>query len=216
MRMRVSARHLGAWGMVLGSALSATALRAAELTDRLMAPGLFAADGEGLARPQDLLRYSHMRRLNGQIPDKVTEGTVALLHDMTTRTLALQVAESDRPARIVADFPETAPNPVLMFFLENIVRATAAQTGGSPFYIRNRIREALAASTGGTITNGQAQVTIRPFIADVQAARMGPFAKLSLTLVYDIDRPDRILDLLADTGPGPDAYTERLHLVGGL
>lgn len=216
-------------------ALLAIASPAAELSDRLMAPGLFAAGvvNEGAttdAPPVEILRYSHKRLLPGQpagtppegggtkLPGAVVDGHVSLLQDPASGTLSLQLDDGGHGAdggRIVAEFPATAPNPVLMFFLENQVRVVAAQTGGSPFYIRNRLREALANAPDGPVSGGQARVVLQPFRDDAQAARMGDFAGLSLTLVYDPDRPGRILELLADTGPRPGAYTERLELAGG-
>ena len=41
-------------------------------------------------------------------------------------------------------------HPILLFFLENVVRSMATQTGGSPYYIRNRIRDSLVALPAGT------------------------------------------------------------------
>ena len=54
--------------------------------------------------------------------------------------------EEDGEDAPVGTFPPAWPNPVLLYFLETTVRAMAEATGGSPFYIRNRIREALAAA----------------------------------------------------------------------
>ena len=42
-------------------------------------------------------------------------------------------------------------NPLLLYFLETTVRAMAEATGGSPYYIRNRIREALVAADLGAV-----------------------------------------------------------------
>lgn len=215
--------------------LIAIASPAAELADRLMAPGLFAtppqagASAEGGA-PVEILRYSHKRLLPGQPTDAVSEGAgaklpgavvdghVSLLQDPVSGALSLQLDDGGHGhdgGRIVAEFPATSPNPILMFFLENQVRVMASVTGGSPFYIRNRLRGVLATAPGGTVTDGLARLTLQPFKEDPKAARMGEFANLSLTLVYQPDRPDRILELLADTGAHPGAYTERLELAGG-
>ncbi|NHW87951.1 hypothetical protein, partial [Escherichia coli] len=46
----------------------------------------------------------------------------------------------------VADFAASGGDPVLLWFLENTVRSMATITKGSPFYIRNRMREALGAA----------------------------------------------------------------------
>ena len=60
-----------------------------------------------------------------------------------------------RPARRTAasgrsrDFPAGGANPVLLYFLETTVRDLRRATGGSPYYIRNRMREALVAADLG-------------------------------------------------------------------
>ena len=55
---------------------------------------------------------------------------------------------TDKP-QPVGTFPAGVANPLLLYFLETTVRATAEATGGSPYYIRNRIREALVAADLG-------------------------------------------------------------------
>lgn len=208
---------------LIGLVLAATGAFAGDLTDRLMAPGLFADAPVG-----EILRYAHKRTLPGQpagtepagkangvsLPAAVVDGTVILVREPEADKLALRLSEPDHPIRTVAEFTLGAPNPVLMFHLENIVRVMAVETGGSPFYIRNRIRDALAASPAGVVEGGRASIALRPFAKDPQAGRMGRFAALSLTIIYVPDQPARILELLADTGQGPGEYTERLNLVG--
>ena len=98
--------------------------------------------------------------------------------------------------RPVADFPASGPNPVLLYFLESTARGMAQATGGSPFYIRNRIREAVAAAGRGD--GSPLEVAIVPFAADPNRGRMGGFADLTLRLRYDEGRPDQLLELSAD------------------
>lgn len=210
-------------GLICCAAL-ATASTAGDLTDRLMAPGLFADAPSG-----EILRYAHKRILPGQpvgtepagkasgvtLPPAVVDGAVILARDAQTDKLSLRLIEPEHPARTVAEFAPGTPNPVLLFHLENVVRVMSVETGGSPYYIRNRIRDVLAASPGGAVDGGVASITLHPFANDPQAGRMGRFAALSLTIIYAPDQPGRILELLADTGQGPGEYTERLGLVGG-
>lgn len=218
MRFLVLAR-----GVTLGIALSvpgAVAL-AGGLTDAIMAPGLFGSAAEG-----ELFRYSHDRQIPGRpagtdapgaakglpVPGPVIDGMAVLSLD-PAEGLVLSLADQEHPEQSAADFPPGSPNPVLMFFLENVVRNMAAQTGGSPFYIRNRIRDALAAETGPAPGGGVQRITLHPFAGDANAARMGDFAGLTVTLAYDPDRPDRLVELLADTGDGPGGYSESLKLL---
>lgn len=196
---------------------------AGELTDLLMAPGLLAdapagADGA-------ILRYAHERRLpappaggpeqaaGGILPTRpVDHGRVALMRGGDDTRLALSLSDDTRAGHVVAEFPRSGPNPVLLFFLENVVRSMATQTGGSPYYIRNRIRDSLVASGAGTPRDGMAEVVLQPFRQDANAARMGEFANLRLAIRYDLARPGQLVALDADTG-GAAGYHETLGLI---
>ncbi|SHL39218.1 hypothetical protein SAMN05444414_112123 [Roseovarius marisflavi] len=104
----------------------------------------------------------------------------------------------------LAVFDASVGNPMAMFFLERLVRDLAAATGGSKFYIRNRIKESLLAPeaiTSDQITYDAAEqpakrVTLAPFVADQNRARLGPFADL------------RIDFLMSDAVPGWYHVTE--------
>ncbi len=89
----------------------------------------------------------------------------------------------------VGTFPTGVANPLLLYFLETTVRATAEATGGSPYYIRNRIREALVAADLGAGEGAAREVTLTPFAGDPNRAKMGAFADLTLRLRFDPERP---------------------------
>lgn len=116
--------------------------------------------------------------------------------------LALQPTEDGKRAAIVSmladgrarelnPFPPTAGNPILMTFMESNLRAMAQITGGSPFYIRNRMREALRSAgavseTTFTLDGAQVpaqKVTFHPFEGDPNIDRMGAFAELEISFV---------------------------------
>jgi hypothetical protein len=122
------------------------------------------------------------------------------------------VREDDGHATPVGTFPAGAANPVLLYFLETTVRAMAEATAGSPYYIRNRIREALAAAGLGPEGTPR-EVTFMPFEGDPNRARMGAFADLAIELRFDPARPARILELSADTPGGDAGYHEALVLI---
>ena len=63
-------------------------------------------------------------------------------------------------------FPSGAANPLLLYFLETTVRVMAEATGGSPYYIRNRIREALVASDLGSVQGEAREAVLAPFTHD--------------------------------------------------
>jgi hypothetical protein len=203
---------------------------AGPLSDAIFAPGAFAATETGT-----VTRYRHDRTgpempgaalaFGGYLVVAATAGS-----DGATPTLTLT---HDTGAQIlpIAAFPAEGGNPVLLFFLENVARNVAQLTGGSPFYIRNRLREALVdadmgASDTRTVADDTVAVTeavIHPFRNDPNRARMGEFADLTLRLTVAPSRPEQLVSLSADTGEGGGAasetgsraYTETLSLITG-
>jgi hypothetical protein len=128
-------------------------------------------------------------------------------------------AEGEPPSR--AMLPADGGHPVMLLFLETTARAMADATGGSPFYIRNRIREALGADAslqpvevvvaGDTIPAHAA--TFRPFVDDANRATMGPFADLALTMVLSDAVPGGFARFEAATEPpagGEPAFKDTL------
>lgn len=130
------------------------------------------------------------------------------------RTLRLVRVSGGEPTP-VGSFPTGVANPLLLYFLETTVRATAEATGGSPYYIRNRIREALVASDlGEAPAAGPHSVTLAPFAGDPNRAKLGAFADLTLRIAFDPAEPGRILELSADTAGGEGGYHELMVLIG--
>ena len=210
--------------LALALMLAAGPAAAGPLSDLIMASGLLADAPAG-----EVLRYSHDRRLPAETPDAelpragqdhvlpkpVVDGVAILTAvpgDGGTQ-LVLTLAEAGE-SRDVASFPAQGSNPMLLFFLENVVRNVAAQTGGSPYYIRNRLRDALVAADLGPVQDGRAVIVLHPFAADPNRARLGAFAELTLTLALDPAQPGRLLDLKADTGAAPGGYSEHMVLIG--
>ncbi|MDO5659055.1 MAG: hypothetical protein Q4G36_12140 [Paracoccus sp. (in: a-proteobacteria)] len=112
----------------------------------------------------------------------------------------------DGEERALTRFPVSAGDPVVVFFLETVARDMATITGGSPFYIRNRMKEAVA--QGGEVTAGDDTVVVlRPFGADPNDGRMFGFDKLALRFDLGADPAAPIRHLRAeapaeDGGPG--------------
>ena len=185
---------------------------AGALSDLLMAPGLFEDAGDG-----PLLAYAEARAVPegaGLAPARATAASCSRSpRGRTGRSLAL-TQDVDGTERPVSSFSAGAANPVLLYFLEATVRDMSAATGGSPFYIRNRMREALAAADLGPEADPR-EVVIHPFEADRNRARMGPFGDLALRLRFDADEPARLLELSADTAGDAGGYHHRLTLTEG-
>lgn len=166
---------------VLFALLIATPLSAGELSDVILAPGALS----GLDAP---LTYD--RKLGD-------ESETLLLRPGPRLTLILD-------GREVGAFAPDSAHPAVMFFLESTVRHMAEATGGSPFYIRNRIRDALA--------QAPLDAPVMPFSGDPNRAQMGQFAGLTLTFQTE---GAEVLQLSADTAAGTGDYHESLTLVEG-
>lgn len=95
------------------------------------------------------------------------------------------------PPRVLGTFDAGVGNPLAMVFLEMTVNAVAQATGGSPTYIRNRMRDALAGPGEVTATSETwegtsieaTEVVLRPFEDDPHGAALGAFADLTLRMV---------------------------------
>lgn len=131
--------------------------------------------------------------------------TLAQVTDPSDGEPVLEVMQDDGTrSRRLGLFPISSGDPVLTVFLEQTVRDMAAITGGSPDYIRNRIKDAVF--RGGEITeDGEATVaSFEPFANDPNAERMAGFQTLSMTFVMD-DPAEPIRQMLAETDPGAGA-----------
>lgn len=222
------------WGAALRSVASAilagivlaAPLAAGEAQDQLFELGVLDAVTTGQS-----LSYAHARAGTAADPNvlrPITDGDVELriVDDIETggRDALVTLREGAR-ARDLTPFPAEAGNPLLMVFMETNVRSMAAATGGSPHYIRNRMREALRtqdrAETVAVVLDGRSiearRFSFRPFDDDPNAARMGAFADLEISFLVSEEVPGRFAMLEAVTGAGPDgapALRETIILAG--
>ena len=113
--------------------------------------------------------------------------------------------------RVIGPYPSSGGDPVLTFFLERTARDMAALTGGSPFYIRNRVKESLVSPADVSEDAGTVSVVIRPFEGDLNAARMQGFGDLALTVVMSEEVPGWYQSLTAQAG---DVYSSTLKFEG--
>ena len=127
--------------------------------------------------------------------------------------------------RTLGSFPASVGNPIIMYFVESVLRDVASETGGSPFYIRNRIKEALVADTPiedktvlfGTTNVEAKRITLHPLQEDRNRGRMGVYADLAVTFTMSDDVPGWYVSLVA-TAAGKDgapAYSNILTLMPG-
>lgn len=128
-------------------------------------------------------------------------------------------AEGEAAPRVVGSFDAGVGNPLATVFLESTVSAVAEATGGSPLYIRNRIRDALAgpeqvsdaiADWNGAEVPGT-EVVLLPFAADAHRAEFGAFADLEIRVVVSEAVPGWYRSISAEA-PGAHAYATSLSL----
>lgn len=108
-------------------------------------------------------------------------------------------------------FPSGVGNPVLLVVLERDVTEMARQLGGSPYYIRNRIREAIGASAPAAPTRlryGDREVEgwrieASPFAQDRHRDKLGDQAAKRYTFVISEAVPGRLHEIRMVT-PAPD------------
>jgi hypothetical protein len=118
--------------------------------------------------------------------------------------VALTLYQGTR-SRGLGNYPASVGNPVIMYFLESVLADISAQSGGSPFYMRNRIKEALLGDTQIVPVSlryrdreiAARQVTIRPFMKDKARERMGRFSELALAVTVSDDIPGWYYSLVA-------------------
>ena len=201
----------------LALASSAGSAGAGEAQDRLFAVGLLGEVAAG-----ERLIYGHDRggRLAGPAVPPIEDGTVELAVVPGAdgrREARIELTSEGKPVTRTV-LPADGGHPIFLLFLETSARTVAELTGGSPFYIRNRMRAALAAEaalapvevTVGGAPVAAREVTFRPFAEDPNRAALGPFADLALTMVLSEAVPGGFARLEAVTGnAGEPAFSDR-------
>jgi hypothetical protein len=143
----------------------------------------------------------------------VADGTLVLSEgiDPSDQQPVLELTQqTEARSRKIGPFPVSGGDPVLTFFLEQTVRDMSALTGGSPHYIRNRMKDALFRGGEITMQGDTTLATFQPFAEDPNAARMMGFETLTLDFVMD-DPAGPIRELRAQTAGDP-AYRHELVL----
>jgi hypothetical protein len=140
--------------------------------------------------PGDALHYQS-ETVNEATPPE-TQGAQAYELRIEEGGTAQLMHVLDAGQQPVAGFDASVGNPMAMFFLERLVRDLSQATGGSTFYIRNRIKESLLAPVGiapvevswAGESHAAQEVVLAPFVGDENAARLGPFSELRV--VFDV------------------------------
>ncbi|WP_353476513.1 hypothetical protein PVT71_26730 (plasmid) [Salipiger sp. H15] len=146
---------------------------------------------------------------NGAKPEAAERdsGEIALSFDAQAEAVLanLQFLQGEKH-RNIGSFPASVGNPMIMYFYETVIRDMAETAGGSPFYIRNRVKEALVRpaeiETGEAELDGRTvptrTVTLRPFAEDPNRERMMGFGDLELRVTMSDAVPGWYLSLVAE------------------
>jgi hypothetical protein len=142
-------------------------------------------------------------------------GQIALSFGDAGKDMAQLQFRRDDKKRGLGRFPASVGNPMIMYFYESVIRDMAESAGGSSFYIRNRVKDALLRPTD--IETGEAEfggktvptqtVRLYPFLDDPNKDRMQGFGDLVLSVTMSEAVPGWYLSLVAEA----DGETEPVY-----
>lgn len=209
---RIAALALGA------SLLGAGALQAETAFDVVFRSGTL----DGLPAGTEL-RYDGEGLVEAQSDEEWQEVVVDLGPGDEALVKRLLV-KGEEPGRVLGSFDAGVGNPVAMLFLERTVNVISRETGGSPFYIRNRIRDTLGQPgvlEAVTVDwQGEAvpatKVVLVPFARDAHRADLGLYADLAIEVVVSEAVPGWYYSISAEApATGTEAaYATSLSLAG--
>ncbi|MEQ5871009.1 hypothetical protein J4E08_14035 [Sagittula sp. NFXS13] len=187
--------------LAMTAPLSAETLDGQQTYDLLFKEGTLTPVSKDMA-----LRYN--REVSNSLKPDAAErdtGSIVLSFEEKAATMALLQFQQDGKKRGLGSFPASVGNPMIMYFYETVVRDMAEAAGGSPFYIRNRVKESLIRPTepvvGEAEVNGETvstqTVRLYPFANDPNRAQMKGFGDLELTVTMSEDVPGWYLSLEA-------------------
>ncbi|SLN69599.1 hypothetical protein [Ruegeria meonggei] len=211
---------------LVASFLSLSPLAAASI-DAEQAYDLLFQDGvlDSIARDKELL---YQRTVTNQLRADTAErdtGDIALsFADDGTEMAHLEFRQNDKH-RAMGVFPASVGNPMIMVFYESAIRDMAESAGGSPFYIRNRVKDALVQPAeiikGEALLDGKTipvqTILMRPFAEDPNRDRMQGFGDLTLSVTVSEEVPGWYLHLVAEAAPqgeGAAVYRSEIQFEG--
>lgn len=158
--------------------------------------------------------------INALKPDAAARdtGDVTLSFRDDDVNVAMLKFEQDGKHRPLGTFPASVGNPMIMYFYETVVRDMAEAAGGSPFYIRNRVKDALIQQSdvqdGEAVVQGETVPTriirMHPFAEDPNRDRMQGFGDLELRVTMSDAVPGWYMSFVAETEDGTVYRSELL------
>ena len=152
-------------------------------------------------------------------------GDIALGFREDENEMAYLEFRQNNKHRAMGVFPASVGNPMIMVFYESAIRDMAESVGGSPYYIRNRVKDALvqpAEVVEGEMLFDDKSVPVQtilmhPFAEDPNRDRMQGFGNLVLSVTVSKEVPGWYLSLVAEAVPegGPAAvYRSEIQFEG--
>ena len=162
-----------------------------------------------IARDKELV---YRRTVTNQLRPDTAErdtGDIALSFRDDGNELAYLEFRQNNKHRAMGVFPASVGNPMIMVFYESAIRDMAESAGGSPFYIRNRVKDALIQPAevveGKLVFDGKTvpaqTILMRPFAEDPNRDRMQGFGDLVLSVTVSKEVPGWYLSLVAEAVP---------------
>lgn len=167
--------------------------------------------------------YTHTREGNaGEELKPLPDGEIRIQvrNDAEQKREAVVTMGPAGKLKPVSIWPVSSGNPILPIFLESALRAMARTTGGSSFYIRNRIKDAMGVAEEMNSVTLQVdgsdlkatEIVLPLFENDKNRDRMGDFKDMTLTFVLSEELPGDIVRFIAQTPETADgvAYHEEI------
>ena len=162
-----------------------------------------------IARDKELV---YRRTVTNQLRPDTAErdtGDIALSFRDDGNEMAYLEFRQNNKHRAMGVFPASVGNPMIMVFYESAIRDMAESAGGSPFYIRNRVKDALIQPAevveGKLVFDGKTvpaqTILMRPFAEDPNRDRMQGFGDLVLSVTVSKEVPGWYLSLVAEAVP---------------
>ena len=165
---------------------------------------------DGIDRDAELVYERQVTNALKPEADDRDTGDIALSFDGAEGDMALLQFRRDGKHRALGQFPASVGNPMIMFFYESVVRDMAEAAGGSPYYIRNRVKDALIQTSdieeGEATVNGKTVPTqtirLYPFKDDPNTDRMQGWGDLELRVTMSEEVPGWYMRLVAEASDG--------------
>ncbi len=138
------------------------------------------------------------------------------------REVIVSFMEGEREVTL-SPFTDDGGNPMLVFFLESVAKAVAKSTGGSPFYIKNRIIEAFQRGTEispvDLVRDGAplkvSRIVYSPFAEEKLKDRLKNFADMEIVFLLSEAVPGGIVEMRAVDGTDDETgFRESIVLDG--